>query len=303
MGKQVNIPKLRFSDFPLWQIGIRTFYILVFGFFCVATAYYGVTFMDRFKTIHSTSVNAKDQMDHLGYNEKVFVKSKVISLLEGIENDMVMVPDGKFIMGCTNEIVDECYFDETPAHEVFIQSFKINRYEVTQEQWQAIMGSNPSRNNDCKPCPVEGVSWIDVNLFITKINKMTGLTYRLPTESEWEYAAGGGENYKYSGSNNLEIVGWYRSNSNNRTHPCGQKEKNAYGLYDMSGNVWEWCSDWYKGYPGNLGVEDYTDSSCVMRGGAFDGYPVDCRIKERERSSAGAEGFIHLGFRLAQDIK
>jgi hypothetical protein len=137
--------------------------------------------------------------------------------------------------------------NEKPAHKVKLSSFEIGVYEVTQREWQAVMGSNPS-SFKCPDCPVETVSWEDVQKYIRKLNQLTGSNFRLPTEAEWEYAARGGNSqdpYTYAGSNSLSSYGWYDHNSGSKTHPVGQKRPNGLGLYDMSGNVWEWCSDWY----------------------------------------------------------
>ncbi|HDP98542.1 MAG TPA: hypothetical protein ENN22_05075, partial [bacterium] len=155
--------------------------------------------------------------------------------------DMVFVAGGTFMMG-SNE-----YDNEKPIHKVYVDDFYIGKYEVTQKQWFEIMGSNPSRFKGDN-LPVERVSWNDVQEFIRKLNAKTGGNFRLPTEAEREYASRGGSrsaHFKYSGSNNVDNVAWYDNNSGRKTHPVGTKQPNELGLYDMSGNVWEWCSDWY----------------------------------------------------------
>ncbi|GHT16357.1 hypothetical protein AGMMS4956_18600 [Bacteroidia bacterium] len=166
---------------------------------------------------------------------------------------------------------------------VNVGGFSIGKYEVTQEQWEAVMGNNPSRFKG-EDLPVEQVSWNDVQDFIRKLNAMTGKSYRLPTEAEWVKAAG---NYEYSGSNNIDEVAWYDGNSGSTTHPVGQKLSNALGIYDMSGNVWEWCQDCY-------------DSSCsnrVNRGGGWRTIARYCRVAYRDNSTPSSRDY-YLGFRL-----
>ncbi len=161
---------------------------------------------------------------------------------------MVLVEGGTFTMGCTDEQVGDCNDDEKPAHQVTVSNFQIGKYEVTQAEWKAVMGNNPSEFKNCDHCPVHLVSWNDVQEFIKKLNQKTGKNYRLPTEAEWEYAARGGQKSnktEFAGSQNLDAVGWYDHNSDSKPHPVGGKAPNELGIYDMSGNVWEWCADWY----------------------------------------------------------
>lgn len=160
-----------------------------------------------------------------------------------IEQSMVYVQGESFMMGSNDGEADE-----KPVHKITLSSFKVSKYEVTQAQWKVVMGNNPSKFKDCDNCPVEQVSWNDIQSFLKKINQLTGKNYRLLTEAEWEYAARGGnksKGYKYAGSNSLGSVAWYDGNSGKKTHPVGQKQPNELGLYDMSGNVGEWCQDWY----------------------------------------------------------
>jgi len=181
----------------------------------------------------------------------------------------VLIPSGSFMMGSTNAP------DENPAHQVTINySFYLGRYEVTQGQWQAVMGNNPSYFKDCSNCPVEQVSWNDTEEFIYKLNKLgDGYTYRLPTEAEWEYACRAGTTGDYAGP--VGLMGWYDGNSDGRTHPVGQKDANAFGLYDMQGNVWEWCQDSYydryQGAPndGSAWLKGSEQKLRVMRGGSW----------------------------------
>lgn len=213
--------------------------------------------------------------------------------------DVVYVSGGSFTMGCTDEQGSDCDNDEKPARTVSVGSFYMGKYEVTQGQWREIMGNNPSKFSSCDDCPVEKVSWKDVQEFIKKLNSKTGKTYRLPTEAEWEYAARGGNKsrgYKYSGSDNIGSVAWYDGNSGNKTHAVGQKSPNELGIYDMSGNVWEWCINWYKGYPGSNSV-DYTGSFRVARGGSWYGDARRCRVSIRSSTYPDDRGSI-MGLRL-----
>ncbi|GHT42961.1 hypothetical protein AGMMS49965_15660 [Bacteroidia bacterium] len=185
--------------------------------------------------------------------------------------------------------------------EVFISSFQIGKYEVTQKQWQDVMGSNPSYFKGDN-LPVETVSHDDIQTFLTKLNAQTGKNYRLPTEAEWEYAAKGGQsthNYEYSGSNTLDDVAWYRDNSSIKTHIVGTKAANELGIYDMSGNVCEWCSDWYGNYPSgaNNPMGATTGSYRVYRGGSwsYDAFALGCRTRN---TNAPGDRLINLGFRL-----
>jgi len=218
------------------------------------------------------------------------------------EPELIWVEGGTFTMGCTD---GECPEDgrEEPPHKVTLSSFKIAKYTVTQEQWEVIMGNNPSyfKGNNL---PVEMVTWYDVQAFITKLNTLTGKTYRLPTEAEWEYAARGGnksKGYKYSGSNDIDAVAWYNDNSNSKTHPIGTKAPNELGIYDMSGNVWEWCNDWYGAYD-DAAQDNPTGSlsgvSRVCRGGCCANTDAhSCRVSSRNSVSPNSRAGL-LGFRL-----
>ena len=173
-----------------------------------------------------------------------------IPVKDGISIDMVRVEAGTFTMGATAEMKDP-WKEEKPTHQVTLTNdYYIGKYEVTQALWKAVMGNNPS-NFKGDDLPVEQVSWDDCQEFISKLNRITGKTFRLPTEAEWEYAARGGNKsrgYQYSGSNNLSDVAWFRDNSGSKTHAVGTKQPNELGIYDMSGNVWEWCQDWFGKY-------------------------------------------------------
>ena len=224
---------------------------------------------------------------------------------------MVYVSGGTFTMGATSEQGSDAYDWEKPAHSVTLSGYYIGKYEVTQALWEAVMGSNPSKFKGDN-LPVECVSWDDVQEFLRKLNAMTGKRYRLPTEAEWEFAARGGNSsrgYKYSGSNNIDNVAWYTDNSGSRTHAVGTKSPNELGIYDMSGNVWEWCQDWYSGsYYGssprtnpqgpNSGSYSELRGDCrVIRGGCWGNDAGDCRVSYRFRSPNAC--YDYLGFRLA----
>jgi hypothetical protein len=185
-----------------------------------------------------------------------------------------------------------------------LSNFYIGKYEVTQKQWQDVMGNDPSYFSVCDNCPVEQVSWNDVQAFIRKLNQKTGNTYRLPTEAEWEYAAKGGnkiDGFTYSGSNNLSEVAWHFDNSILKTHPVGQLQPNELGLYDMSGNVWEWCADMDgANSPGSKthAGGHLSPSSRVFRGGSWY-YGAEYCLSANRYSSISPDGrFSDLGFRL-----
>ena len=170
--------------------------------------------------------------------------------VKGVEFTMIAVEGGTFTMGATPEQGSDAEDWEKPTHQVTLSSYYIGETEVTQALWQAVMGKNPSWYKGDN-LPVEEVSWNDCQDFIKKLNALTGKNFRLPTEAEWEYAARGGNKsrgYKYSGSNNIGNVAWYKNNSAYKEHPFKTKRPNELGIYDMSGNVWEWCSDWYEDY-------------------------------------------------------
>ena len=200
------------------------------------------------------------------------VKKNVI--IKALVDNMVYVEGGTFTMGATSEQGSNTYFNEKPVHQVTLSSFSIGKYEVTQEEWEVVMGSIPSGFKGSN-LPVEMVSWEDCQEFIRKLNLLTGKKFRLPTEAEWEYAARGGSKsrgYKYAGGNNIGSVAWYDGNSGNKTHEVGQKCPNELGLYDMSGNVWEWCSDWYGSYGSSSQTNPQgpsSDSRRVYRGGGW----------------------------------
>ncbi len=222
--------------------------------------------------------------------------------VNGVSFEMVPVEGGTFTMGATAEQGSDAYDRETPAHKVTLDSYNIGKFEVTQALWKAVMENNPS-NWQGDNLPVEQVSWNDCQEFIKKLNAATGKNFRLPTEAEWEFAARGGtksKGYKYSGSNNLDEVAWYTDNSGQQTHPVGTKKPNELGIYDMSGNVWEWCNDWYDNYSTSTQTNPTGPSSGgnrVYRGGGWCSNAWGCRVSRRCRNFPG--GWISLiGLRL-----
>ena len=265
--------------------------------------------------------------------------------VNGVTFRMVRVEGGTFQMGDTSEQGDGAWDNEKPVHSVTLNDYMIGETEVTQELWEAVMKDNPSEFEGDQN-PVENVSWNDCQKFIRDLNSLTGQHFRLPTEAEWEFAARGGnksEHYKYSGSNNIDEVAWYLQNSgdeylsatddnwnidwdkvsNNycRPHPVGTKQANELGLYDMSGNVWEWCEDLYNGdyyshspqtnpKGPNQGVRDasdlflfihfsVTESHHVIRGGSWCDNARYCRVSNRNYGDTPGDVDGTLGFRLA----
>ena len=224
--------------------------------------------------------------------------------VNGVSFTMVGVEGGTFTMGATSEQgTSDPWDDEYPTHSVTLSNFSIGETEVTQELWKAVMGSNPSYFSGTN-LPVEYVSWNDCQTFITKLNTLTGKNFRLPTEAEWEYAARGGnksKGYKYAGSNTLNDVAWYSDNSSSKTHPVKQKQPNELGLYDMSGNVYEWCQDWYGSYSSSSQTNPTgpaAGSDRVRRGGSWSGHARICRVSDRFNLTP-AYYFSSLGLRLA----
>ena len=226
-----------------------------------------------------------------------------------VQFEMVHVEGGTFRMGATEEQGDDADGDENPVHRVTLSEYLIGKHEVTQALWEAVMGSNPSANKQGGNYPVENVSWNDCQEFIKKLNARTGMKFRLPTEAEWEYAARGGsrsKGYKYAGSNNLNEVGWYDENSDNHTHSVGEKKSNELGLYDMIGNVWEWCQDWYGAYSSEAqtnptGLQSGKRGNRVLRGCCSWNYTDRCRVSIRFNRGPG-DRYRSRGLRLALSL-
>ena len=219
--------------------------------------------------------------------------------------DLVQIPAGSFVMG------SEKNNDEKPLHTVYIRSFLMGKTEVTQRQWQDVIGSNPSSFAACGPdCPVENVSWDDVKKFIAKLNQETGQKYRLPSEAEWEYAARAGTTTEWSFGNDESKLGnyaWHRQNSGGKTHSVGQKLPNAFGLFDMHGNVMEWTEDcWHSNYvgapaDGSAWVKPCGTTSRSIRGGSWGSNPLVLRSAYRAEWRSDFR-YGDNGFRLARDL-
>ena len=209
---------------------------------------------------------------------------------------MIAVQGGTYTMGAADND-PEAYDWEKPAHKETVSDFMIGETPVTQKLWQAVMGSNPSNFKGDMQRPVEQVSWNDCQTFIRKLNQLTGQNFRLPSEAEWEYAARGGNRsngYKYAGSNSVGTVAWYDGNSGSTTHKVKTKQPNELGIYDMSGNVWEWCQDkWCDNY-NSLRNSGYR----VLRGGSWINYAGYVRVSNRNYLTPGNR-YRDLGLRLA----
>ena len=215
--------------------------------------------------------------------------------------ELIFVKGGCYKMGST------VLSDEKPVHDVCVSDFSIGKFEVTQGQYAAVMGSNPSGFSQCgADCPVEQVSWNDAQAFITKLNAKSGRQYRLPTEAEWEYAAqSGGKDEKWAGTNDEAELGkyaWYDKNSEKKTHRGGLKKKNGLGIHDMSGNVWEWCQDWYneayyEDSPKDNPPGPDIGEKRVLRGGSWNDNGSSARAAYRFRVVPVGRG-SSVGFRL-----
>ena len=235
-------------------------------------------------------------------------EKKLNDIIQNLEKNMVPISKGDFMMGCTKKQEDFCNKSEKPVHQVSIKAFKMNKYEVTREEWLAIMGEYlvplPIKFKGCSRCPISNVTWNQVQDFIRKLNIKTDEKYRLPTEAEWEYAARDGDNL-YSGSSGIDREAWYKNNASKGPREVGTKQKfsNGNGMYDMSGNVMEWCQDkWHDNYHGAPNNGEAWESGGVarrvVRGGSFEGSADWCRVSKRSMSGH-AQSSPGLGFRLA----
>lgn len=232
-----------------------------------------------------------------------------------INMKMIWVEGGDFLMGCTSEQGGDCGSDEQNVRRVTVDGFYIGMLEVTQSQWEKVVGTSISQQRNKANSswslygvgpdyPMYYVSWDEAMEFCRLLSNKTGRTYTLPTEAQWEYAARGGnknEGAKYAGSNMIDAVAWYTDNSGSSTHIVGSKRANALGIYDMSGNVWEWCKDWYANsyvsYDTNNPVGPSSGSDRVIRGGSWLNSASYCRVADRDSSSPG-DRYGSLGFRV-----
>jgi formylglycine-generating enzyme required for sulfatase activity len=253
------------------------------------------TFSSHAKTVIEVS---------LGQSAADSTFSDYTETVNGVSFEMKAIPGGPFQMGSNGG------FDAQKTYEM-LNNFYMGKFEVTQRLWVAVMGYNPSEFKDCPDCPVEHVSWNDAQAFLKKLNALTGKKYQLPTEAQWEYGACGGQSYQYAGSDDLDAVAWHDGNSDYKAHAVGGKLANGYGLYDMSGNVWEWCAD----------CSIITDSSNrrtdtvnpigvtviigylnrVLRGGSWDNGPRNVRVAHRNNSDQ-SNRCNNVGFRVALSV-
>lgn len=233
-------------------------------------------------------------------------------ILQRLIDNMVEIDGGSFYMGATSEQQADAYDTEAPMHYVTVSSFFLNKYEVSQAEWNAVMDQYPSNyyGEDKDDYPVEMVSWVECQEFIDKLNDLTGLRFRLPTDAEWEYAARGGvlsNGYKYSGANDVDCISWHKGNSDQHPHPVGTRGANELGLYDMNGNVWEWCQDWYandyfaKSNGATNPVGPISGRYKIIRGGSwFDDIRL-CRTSSRYMN-IDTNFDPGTGLRLAMDV-
>ncbi|MCQ2324624.1 MAG: bifunctional serine/threonine-protein kinase/formylglycine-generating enzyme family protein [Paludibacteraceae bacterium] len=243
----------------------------------------------------------------IGSKKFLVERNERIYMVNGISFSMIRVEGGTFTMGATSEQGSDAENDEKPIHSVTLSDYSIGKYEVTQELWQAVMDNNPSSFKGSTK-PVESISWDYCKIFISKLNSLLSSQlgdkrFALPTEAQWEYAARGGkksQGYKYAGSNTIDSVAWYANNSGSSTHEVGTKSPNELGLYDMSGNVWEWCQDRYGSYSSNSQTNPTGasgGSDCVFRGGSWYCYARFCRVSDRNYRTP-SNRYSDVGLRL-----
>lgn len=287
--------------------------------FLILTILFSITFQTQIQS----KIDLKIKSDSLVVQkEELLIEKRLIdSLPLSLKNhdnksnlfvdNLIHVKGGEFQMGCTSEQGEECEQDEKSVRTVTISDFYISKYEVTQKEWRDIMGTNPSYFENCDNCPVESITWDDVQSFLDKLNtKYPNHNYRLPTEAEWEYAARGGNKskaYKYSGGNNIDSIAVYLFNSEYSARPIGTKYSNELGIYDMSGGVYEWCSDFYTDDYSNIKNDNNPQgpdagSLRVFRGGSWNDYEKNCRVTFRNALCNDCK-MMTIGFRIAASVK
>ena len=267
---------------PTQSTGGKRWAMIAAGVLAVIVIGAVVWFIRGTKTKTGTAAAAQSQEAKATDNKAVPGGQSFIENLSGTPIEMVYVSGGTFLMGSPLSDAERDK-DEGPQAEVTVQNFDMSKYEITQAQYKAVMGSNPSsfKGDDL---PVDSVSWAEAVEFCRRLSKTTGREYRLPTEAEWEYACRSGTKGPYPG--NIESLMWYDANSGNQTHPVGRKQPNGFGLYDMNGNVWEWCQSKYAPYPyrADDGREDLNSTDArVMRGGSWRSPAKGCRASYRRR--------------------
>jgi sulfatase modifying factor 1 len=276
-----------FVQIKIMRVRIFSFFIFHFSFFTFCSGQANVANLKM-------NMNERDSL-------------MAISILN-LDSDFVFVKGGDFEMGLPDTTDVEGAAIEQPRHKVSLKSFYLLKTQVTQALWFSIMDTNPSIHKDCFTCPVENVSWDDAHKFINKLNKLYKKHYRFPTEAEFEYAAGGGDEsrgLKYSGSNNIDEVGWYADNSGGKSHPVSQKKPNELGLFDMTGNVFEWCSDWYDPHYYKVSPKDKPLGSAngqkkVLRGGSWISLDEGCMVAARGALEPTFKNKF-IGFRIVRD--
>ncbi|MBL0710983.1 MAG: SUMF1/EgtB/PvdO family nonheme iron enzyme [Colwellia sp.] len=264
---------------------------------------------NKLNHISNKTINKQKQGDVSTSQQDKYVLSE--ALLTKLNNAMVWVEGGSFDMGSN---APKARKRERPAHQVSLDGFYISKFELTQDLFSAIMGWNNSYYQ-CANCPMNNVSWFNMLLFIERLNIATGHKYRLPTEAEWAYAAKGGQKTKnllFSGSNNIDTVAWYSKNSNRQSHPVGQKQPNELGLYDMTGNLWEFCQDnlnpsiyrqprQHNPFYGDLN-NSHKKAMKVLRGGGYEFSADESLVFIRDGATNNVR-MADIGFRLAMSLQ
>ena len=257
--------------------------------------------------INGILIHWADTMD-ISDEQKIVVRNLVANL--------VSVSGGTFRMGAQNSDPQSDNYDteardnENPVHEVTLRNYYIGKFEITQREWRTIMGDEldwPEQYGRGDDFPAYNVSRTDALRFVERLSAMTRLPFRLPTEAQWEFAARGGNrslHLRYSGSNDVDEVAWHKENANGSLHPVGGKLPNELGIHDMSGNLWEWCSDTYGQYPSTPQTDPLADSGSlfVLRGGAWTYFPTYCRVTCRD-SYSGDDASVSVGFRVTMNKK